>query len=365
MNDAEAATVREIFRRYLGVRSVLDLRDGLVRDGVRSKAWVSRAGRARGGVAFTHGALYHILSSRLYLGEIVHRGKIYPGQHAPFIDLETFEAVQRKLKAGAPPLPGAVSKGANAPLLGRLFDDLGNPMTRAHANKGAKRYYYYVSTACIVRKTTGSLKRVSAPVLERAVIGIVAPLLARGWKPDVPNGARVFDAVRRVVVGAKRIVIDVAEDAIDDEVVLESASITRSEDVRRIEAPLNLMRPRHSRGLLASDPSTSARRVDRALVRAVVMARVWSRSLADGEAASIQALAARENMCPIYTGQILPLAFLAPDLVEAILDGRQPPRLTLSALIDQPLPHAWAAQHAFFSKYGNDLAAAPSASFAE
>lgn len=342
-----------------------DLRNGLADDGIRSKAWVSGSGRARGGVAFTHGALYHILSNRLYLGKIVHRGKIYPGQHAPIVDTETFEAAQRKLKAGAPPLPGTMSRGAKAPLLGKLFDDLGNPMTCAHANKGAKRYFYYVSTACTARKVAGSLKRVSAPVLEQSVIGIVAPLLAVSWKPDAADGPRVFDAVRRVVIGAKRIAIEAAGGAIADEAVSGSTSITRSEDVRRIEAPLNLMRPRHSRGLLTSDPSSSARRIDRALVRAVVMARVWSRSIADGEIASIQALAVRENMCPIYTGQILPLAFLAPDLVETILDGRQPARLTLGALIDRPLPRAWAAQRAFFSKHGDNPAAAPSASFAE
>ncbi|MEQ1811582.1 MAG: hypothetical protein ABL889_16750, partial [Terricaulis sp.] len=62
-------------------------------------------------------------------------------------------------------------------------------------------------------------------------------------------------------------------------------------------------------------------------MRAIVQARRWQSMLASGDATSIQLLAQRERVCPIYTGQLLPLAFLAPDLIEAIIDGRQPARL--------------------------------------
>lgn len=86
----------------------------------------------------------------------------------------------------------------------------------------------------------------------------------------------------------------------------------------------------------ASEPS-----VDRALVRAIVQARRWQTMLASGEAASIQDIATRERICPIYTGELLPLAFLAPDLVEAILDGRQPARLSLIGLIEATIPAHW------------------------
>ena len=71
---------------------------------------------------------------------------------------------------------------------------------------------------------------------------------------------------------------------------------------------------------------------------ATVQARRWQSMLASGEAASIQDIATRDRICPIYTGQVLPRAFLAPDLVEAILDGRQPARLSLIGMIDATTP---------------------------
>lgn len=64
-----------------------------------------------------------------------------------------------------------------------------------------------------------------------------------------------------------------------------------------------------------------------------------------------RALADREGVSSIYAGQILPLAYLAPDLVEVILAGPQPPRLTLAALIDRALPRDWTDQRALFSAF--------------
>ncbi len=86
---------------------------------------------------------------------------------------------------------------------------------------------------------------------------------------------------------------------------------------------------------------------------AVVLARAWSRELELGEVASIKALARREGLCNHYTSRMLPLAYLAPDLVEAILAGRQPRGVSLAALTAQPLPMAWLQQRALFARLGS------------
>ena len=72
-----------------------------------------------------------------------------------------------------------------------------------------------------------------------------------------------------------------------------------------------------------------------------------------GEVASIKALARREGLCNHYTSRMLPLAYLAPDLVEAILAGRQPRGVSLAALTAQPLPMAWLQQRALFARSGS------------
>ena len=74
-------------------------------------------------------------------------------------------------------------------------------------------------------------------------------------------------------------------------------------------------------------------RVDSALVKAIARAHRWQRLLESGECGSITELAAAERIDRSYTCRVLRLTLLAPELVEAILDGRQPEGMTLPALM--------------------------------
>lgn len=348
INEAEAATVRLIFDRYLRARSVYELRDSLNDEGVRSKAWTSRSGKDHGGQPFTHGALYHILANRVYVGEITHRKQSHPGQHTGIIPIDLFEAVHHKLKAGVQSqTPEIPNKGRKAKLLGKLFDDSGGPMTSAHANKGKRRYFYYVSTALTQRKPTGTLSRVSALRLEQLIEEIATPLLDPHFVTN--SESPLSTAIRRIELGRDRIAIELAVECIS-----RSNFGTLDDDAEyvRIERPHQLARPSSARRLLSGEARDARQsRVDRALVRAIVQARRWQTMLNDGEADSIQDIADRESVCPIYTGQLLPLAFLAPDLIEAILDGRQPERLSLVSLIRATLPMRWSEQRALFAEF--------------
>ena len=82
----EAKTVRRIMERYLHAQSVAELRDELERDGIASKRMVSRQGNALGGTPLSRGALHYLLSNRTYVGEVVHKGKVYTGEHAAIVD---------------------------------------------------------------------------------------------------------------------------------------------------------------------------------------------------------------------------------------------------------------------------------------
>ncbi|TXH15982.1 MAG: hypothetical protein E6R00_06675 [Gammaproteobacteria bacterium] len=84
-----------------------------------------------------------------------------------------------------------------------------------------------------------------------------------------------------------------------------------------------------------------ANRIDRALVRAIALARVWAVELESGRVDSIRSLARREGLCNHYAIRLLPLAYLAPELIDEILEGHQPRNLTLSALTAEPLPLTW------------------------
>ena len=82
---------------------------------------------------------------------------------------------------------------------------------------------------------------------------------------------------------------------------------------------------------------------DEALVKALVRAHRWRRRIESGQAKSITDLAEQEDVTVAYVCRLLPLACLAPDIVEAILDGRQPKGLRLSEMLGNG-PLVWNAQ---------------------
>ena len=85
------------------------------------------------------------------------------------------------------------------------------------------------------------------------------------------------------------------------------------------------------------------RKADGTLVKALARAFRWKRMLESGEFATITELAEHEGIAPSYMTRVLRLTLLAPDIVEAILEGKQGPEVTLRRLLE-PFPAAWASQ---------------------
>src|SRR5712675_1404771 len=99
--DSEAETVRCIFRRYAELGSMRLLQEELDAQGLTSKCWTSASGRLRGGKPFARGPLYLMLQNRIYRGEIVHKERSYPGEHAAIIDQQLWDMVQAQLAGNA------------------------------------------------------------------------------------------------------------------------------------------------------------------------------------------------------------------------------------------------------------------------
>jgi site-specific DNA recombinase len=158
IQPAEAERVQQIFRAYLEQGCVSKLRTYLEQQGIRSKQRISRNGRASGGVVFSRGALYQMLQNRIYLGEITHKDKSFPGQQPAIIEQELWDRVQARMQAnlqGGRKRPRSTEKSL---LAGLVCDGEGNRFTPTHANKRGKRYRYYCSRALLKkngRKTAG------------------------------------------------------------------------------------------------------------------------------------------------------------------------------------------------------------------
>ena len=146
VNQEEAEIVRTIFGAYVDLGSVHALQRWLGDRGIRSKRRVTRAGRLSGGGPFSRGALFHLLRNRIYLGMIVHKGRVHPGRHQAIIDADLFEAVQARIDANTRRRASNREQKSNAPLAGRLFDADGQPMSPTFSyGRGGKLYRYYVS----------------------------------------------------------------------------------------------------------------------------------------------------------------------------------------------------------------------------
>ena len=102
----------------------------------------------------------------------------------------------------------------------------------------------------------------------------------------------------------------------------------------------------------AGSVAAPAAQVDRALLRAMAPARGWAAQLESGEVGSVKELARKNGLCHNYTARLLPLAYLAPDLTEAVLKGAQPRSVSLAGLTAQPLPLDWSEQRRRFAAIG-------------
>ena len=113
-----------------------------------------------------------------------------------------------------------------------------------------------------------------------------------------------------------------------------------------VHVPFRLVKRGGRKEIQMPDGVSSTSKIDNTLVKALARAFRWKRMLESGEFTTIAELAEREGIAPSYMTRVLRLTLLAPDIVEAVLDGRQEPVVTLARLLE-PFPAEWAAQPKF------------------
>jgi site-specific DNA recombinase len=168
--EEHAVFIRDLFRRYLEIGSVVRLKAILDHEDARLPFRIDGTGKTIGGGLISRGHFYKILSNPIYLGRLTHKGQAHDGLHDPVVDQETWDRVQRLLAEHAQRTAGNC-QNSDALLAGKLFDDRGNRMSPSHAAKGGRRWRYYVSQAVLQgrKHEAGSIARVPALEIERRV----------------------------------------------------------------------------------------------------------------------------------------------------------------------------------------------------
>ncbi len=377
-NPTEAEQVQKIYRLYLKLGCVTKLREYLEKAGILSKKRMSRTGRASGGASYSRGALYLILHNRIYLGEITHKEASYPGQHPAIIEQKLWEQVQLKFQSNLQAARTRPRATEQSLLMGLLYDEQGNRFTPSHATKKGRRYRYYVSQAVIKNsrnKCSGSV-RIPALEIEELVLSQLTSLLqspqrmmdilvgtdaspaevqavteaSREWNTTTTDKIQSLlrSAVQRIVVHNDQTEIAINKSALRQSVLgMHDDPATPSnsaDDLGIIEVTAQLKRcGGEVRLVLPPDsPGTKPRSVP-SLIRAISRAHDWVDRILRGETVNQRSIANETGLDERYISRILPLAFLAPDLTEAILEGQQAAHLSLDACLGH-IPDDWNQQ---------------------
>ncbi|MES2987948.1 MAG: recombinase family protein [Pseudomonadota bacterium] len=367
VNPAEADSVRHIFRRYAELGSVSALLVELDADGIHSKHWTSRTGRVLGGKPISRGGLYEMLRNRIYIGEVVHRGVAYPGQHTAIIDAETYAAAVRTLDEGR--TEQKLGRGAPDPslLAGMLWDAHGRRMSPSHTVKPGRRYRYYVSQTDGRDAQQDRRWRVSAPDIETRIIDTLVSELARAEGEVASAGIakacdlermreNVLGVVDRLRTGSPReqrqLLLDCVErielgaEAMIVRCRLASVDPLLGDQCRQPSVSIGFVRSgKQLRLVIPLAEQSEASRKNPALIKLVAQAMAARDVLATSEADEFEELASQIGYGREHAADLLRIGYLAPDVVSAILDGRQPQDLTRTKLMRwASVPLDWSEQ---------------------
>jgi site-specific DNA recombinase len=354
------------------------LKEELDAQGLKSKCRTSTSGRLWGGKPFARGALYLMLQNRIYRGEIVHKERSYPGEHTPIIDRELWDAVQARL-AGNVAQRNAGGRTAQPSLLaGLLFDGDGNRMTPSHAVKKGTRYRYYVSRPLITKDRPDRFagRRIPAAEIEHLVASRVRQWLLdpggiykaiSAWLPEPSAQQRLVaraaeigrqlsawpPARTRTVLTALIERVEVRVDQVDIhlrptgltaffDVAVPSQSML-DEETLILSVPARLRRAGMEIRMLidGTDPFAVAKPNAR-LIKLLVRAHRFNTILVQSDGVAFAAAVMRQGVSRSYFTRVVRLSYLAPDITQAILDGRQPRDLTAQKLLAHSrLPLGW------------------------
>lgn len=379
IEESEADTVRHLLVRYLALGSVRALADEAKTAGLAGR--LISGGAASGATKpFSRGNLYHLLSNPIYIGKIRHRDQLYDGEHQPIIPPDVFARTQALLAARAPARSSPDNHADHHLLTGIVFDESGDRLSPSHATKNGKRYRYYVSNRLTqARKNNSDGWRVPAAELDAIIASQLNRILSdkaqlAEWIHESGHAnqigavlaaadqhcnrydqcsasekqALIRQAFRRIVLARDHIILHVDRQAIVEKLIHAQAADRsapgRIEHLPQITltVPMAIRRRGVETRMVLANGSGTPRRPGPALIQLMAKAQTYLAKLTDGSNRSLTAVAADCRTELSEVSRILPLAFLAPSIIDAIMTGQQFVSLTTQRLLRlSDLPILW------------------------
>ena len=372
--EEDAIIVRRIFSRYAELANVRLLAEELDEQGIRSPSRNASTGRAFGDRPFSRGQLYKILSNPTYIARIDHGGRSHKANFLPIIEQAHWDEVQATLAANINGTRGPAPAETSL-LAGKLVDDRGMPMVAVHACKGKVRYRYYVSRdlqhggdASITDGWRLPAREIEPLVRARvlALLNDPTEVLARSEMPS-PDAFQAIiargKAASSTLTGPRARAAELLRDLVAEvrlggeqvSILLDARKLGSVFEVEPLEEPMILTvaaRLKRNGGimkLITPGGGAALPAVDRTLVRTIIRARTWWSQLCADPSLTVTGIAARETVTKSYVTRIVRLAFLAPDILGAVLDGTAPAHLTADRLtLGDVIPAGWNDQRRAF-----------------
>lgn len=383
VNPEEAKVVRYIFEEYLRCRSEVQVSRNAKEMGYHSKPRKLPSSSEPVNIAFNHAIVNNMLRNPIYIGKIPYKNELFDGLHEAIIPMDLWNQVQelKRLNKGDRFTPSRSVK--NSLLKGLVECTCCGTMTPTRTKKDNKYYEYYTSTRAVKEGyhlcRTGSVPagELDAFVLDKVKEAFRSPEIiqelvtqVRKTKPEY-GVKEIFDILQsvdqvfkyfspttlqsiisrlldKVIVHKDKVVIrfnTFGISLLDDCIKVDHNGYNK----KTLEFTYNVTLARKKGRVKIINPLPSeCGEKDERLILAVSQAYRWQ-SILDKQGITLAELAQREKMDRSYMGRILKLCHLAPEIVNAIMAGKQPTLLCLQTFIRNPIPLLWEDQ---LKRYG-------------
>lgn len=336
------------------------------------------SGQEYGGVSFSRGNLQRILTNPVYIGKITHFNRISEGQHPAIIDQALWDAVQTRISNNRQSHEQRPKLESDSLLTGIIYDSDGRRLSPSHSQKQSKRFRYYISQV-LVNDSAGVATqglRLPAQELEYLVINSMvnwlsdssailnelypepeqiqnimatALTLATELKDcSTPQYYLIRQLIERVTVSAESVEILIKKDSLflpQSKMPYESGLSSALSTTILLKIRVQHKRCGYAMRLIVTDKNCKQILRDHRLIASISKAHQWLALLTSGKVTSIKEIASSENVDPSHVTRMLHRAFLAPDIVRAILNGTQPAHFNLKFLKQfRALPMEWTEQ---------------------
>jgi site-specific DNA recombinase len=355
INEGEAKTVRTIFELFLKLKNVRQGQAELARVKLTTKPYPISTGRILGGLPFSRGHIYRILSNPLYVGEIAHKDIRHAGQHPRIIDQEIWDAVSALIGSNRREHRARSKAGYANLLAGLIYDEAGRRLVSSHTTKNGKRYLYYITSDGSGRKPAPADQaklRLPATDFDAFVVSALQKLLTDNigltklLRAAHVRSGKLAEALRKAEATSRELAdmpfrsrlelvtrlvarIDVLQASLRMTFRItgivryligdENLDHSQEDGTVFVDFPMPTVLQNGAVRLVLTYPSQKSE--DASLISAIARGTCWFEELTSGKASSISGIASRENVTDSYISRLLNLALLSPAIVHQVLDG--------------------------------------------